>query len=273
MSIFAFIIGACLGSFANVTMTRLNALSLWSRSKCLSCGLPIYKRDNIPIISYLLSSGRCRHCHSRYSSRYLWVELLMGLVGLIVWDKSYIVDSPIYMSLLHYGLYMSLFTILLSISLYDIKHKIVPTQLSSALIINGLLLILLRLYDNHHQFGLMTNTIQYNAFIELLGGVLTALPYATLFIFSRGRWVGFGDVLVYLGVGWGLGLVAGLYTFLYSIWVAGLFTLVWYVTNSNRKGFMKIEIPFAPFIAIAALLAYTYSMDILGIHNVLLYGF
>lgn len=273
MSIFAFIIGACLGSFANATMTRLNALSLWSRSKCLSCGTAIYNRDNIPIVSYILRMGRCRHCHSRYSSRYLWVELLMGLVGLIVWDKSYVIGAPMYMSIISYALYMSLFTILLAISLYDIKHKIVPTQLSSALIINGLLLILWRLYGGNNQFGLMANTIEHNAFIELLGGVLTALPYATLFIFSRGRWVGFGDVLVYLGVGWGLGLVAGLYTFLYSVWVAGLFTLVWYMTSATRKGFMKIEIPFAPFIAIAALLAYTYSMDILGIHNVLLYGF
>ena len=160
----------------------------------------------------------------------------------------------------------------MSIALYDIKHKIVPTQLSSALIITGLLMILFRLYISPLGYGLMNNTIEHNAFIEILGGFVTALPYAVLFFFSRGKWVGFGDVLVYAGVGWAMGLVNGLYIFLYSVWIAGLFSLAWYTMEKN-KNVMKLEIPFAPFIAIATLLVYVYNMDILGIHNVILYGF
>ncbi len=272
MPIFAFIIGACFGSFANVIMTRLNALSLLTRSKCFSCGAKVNNIDNIPVISYLILRGRCRHCKSKFSSQYMWVELTMGIVGVIIWMKVAAVDMPLYISMINYFLDLSLFTILMSIALYDIKHKIVPTQLSSALIITGLLMILFRLYISPLGYGLMNNTIEHNAFIEILGGFVTALPYAVLFFFSRGKWVGFGDVLVYAGVGWAMGLVNGLYIFLYSVWIAGLFSLAWYTMEKN-KNVMKLEIPFAPFIAIATLLVYVYNMDILGIHNVILYGF
>ena len=197
---------------------------------------------------------------------------MMAMIGLLVWYRVYVPSAPMYMNWIHYGLDITLFTILMGISLYDYKHKIVPTQLSTALIINGVLQICVRLYDHTDQFGLLNNTIQYNAFIEAIAGVITALPYTVLFFVSRGRWVGFGDVLVFAGAGWALGLVNGIYVFLYSIWIAGLFTIVWYGLEKKRD-YLKIEVPFAPFIALASLLVYMYNMDILGIHNVIMYGF
>lgn len=271
MPIFAFIIGTCFGSFANVIMTRLNALSLLSRSKCLSCGHRISNWDNIPIVSYMLLRGKCRHCKSKFSSRYMWVELGMGVLGYMIWIK--VGDNPnLYLAILHYLLDLILFTILLAISQYDYRHKIVPTQLSIALMIDALLQIALRLYDHSDQFGLLTNTLSYNALLELGGGVLAAAPYALLFIISRGRWVGFGDVIVYAGVGWALGLVNAVYIILYSIWIGGLFTIVWHAIEKKRN-YLKMEIPFAPFIALAALIVYIYNSDILGIHNIVMFGF
>ena len=272
MPIIAFAIGASFGSFANVIMTRLNALSLLTRSKCLSCGTQIKAYDNIPILSFILLRGKCRSCESKFSSTYMWVELFMGMVGLLVWDRVSAMGLSTGLTLAHFTLDIMLFTILMAISLYDIKHKIVPSQLSTALLFTGLLTVLLRLYDQQDHYGLMgDHSLMYNGGMELLAGVITALPYALLFFFSRGRWVGFGDVLVFLGVGWALGMVNGVYVFLYSVWIAGLFTVMWYMME-KKSNIMKMEIPFAPFIAIGTLVAYAYTSDILSIHNVLLYG-
>lgn len=271
MSIFAFIIGACLGSFANVIMTRLNALSLLSRSKCLSCGALIRKRDNIPIISYLIRRGRCYACQSKYSSHYLWIELAMGVVGVIVWANVYDATMPMYISITKYTLDLIAFTLLICISAYDMKHKIVPPQLSLSLIIVGLVLSITRLWMPHTD-GLLYVSMD-NAFFELLGGLLTATPYALLFLVSRGRWVGFGDVLVYAGVGWAFGLVSGISIFLSSIWIGSIFVIIWSYMHRGRKLNMStIEIPFAPFIAIAALIVYAMHIDILGIESIIRYG-
>ncbi len=298
MSIFAFIVGACLGSFANVIMTRLNALSLLSRSQCLSCGHPIRKRDNIPIISYLIRGGKCYTCNSKYSSQYMWVELAMGAIGVIVWSHvtsgsifdMYVVSDtmPMYVYILRYSLDMIVFTLLMCISTYDIRHKIVPIQLSLSLIIVGLILAMTRLWmpgiDTY--VGLGTGIVYGhlsvdNAFVEILGGLLTALPYALLFFVSRGRWVGFGDVLVFAGVGWAFGLVSGISIFLSSIWIGSIMVMVWTMIHkqsaskagvTHEQNIAKVEIPFAPFIAIAALLVYTLHLDILGIQSIIMYG-
>lgn len=277
MSIFAFIVGACLGSFANVIMTRLNALSLLSRSKCLSCNVPIRKRDNIPIISYCIRRGKCFACQSIYSSQYMWVELAMGLIGLIVYYHVYDEAVPMYVSIIRYSLDMIVFTLLMCISTYDMRHKVVPVQLSLSLIIVGLILAMTRLWVPSIE-TILYRGIMDNAFIEILGGLLTAMPYALLFFVSRGRWVGFGDVLVFAGVGWGFGLVSGVSIFLSSIWIGSVFVLVWSIVHRQSAlgmkvvSMSKIEIPFAPFIAIAALLVYTFHLDILGIQSIIMYG-
>jgi leader peptidase (prepilin peptidase)/N-methyltransferase len=79
---FAFMVGATVGSFLNVVVARLplEKSLIWPGSRCGTCYKPIKVFfDNLPIISYLLLRGRCRHCGTQFSSRYLWVELGTGL--------------------------------------------------------------------------------------------------------------------------------------------------------------------------------------------------
>jgi leader peptidase (prepilin peptidase)/N-methyltransferase len=76
--------GLLWGSFFNVMIFRLpQEQSLVSpASHCQKCGAPIRWYDNVPVISYLLLSGRCRHCKASFSLRYLLVEVLVGLLSL-----------------------------------------------------------------------------------------------------------------------------------------------------------------------------------------------
>jgi leader peptidase (prepilin peptidase)/N-methyltransferase len=79
----AFVFGLLFGSFANVVIHRIpRGLSIvHPRSRCPGCEKPIAFYDNIPVISYIVLRGRCRHCATRFGPRYLVVELLGGILA------------------------------------------------------------------------------------------------------------------------------------------------------------------------------------------------
>jgi leader peptidase (prepilin peptidase)/N-methyltransferase len=76
-----FLFGLVFGSFLNVCIYRMpRELSVVTpRSACPSCGKPIAAYDNIPVLSWLILRGKCRHCQARISARYAVVELLTGV--------------------------------------------------------------------------------------------------------------------------------------------------------------------------------------------------
>ena len=80
-----FLFGLAFGSFLNVCIYRLpRGLSVITpRSACPACNQPIAFYDNIPVLSWIILRGRCRHCRARISARYLLIELLTGALFLI----------------------------------------------------------------------------------------------------------------------------------------------------------------------------------------------
>ena len=86
----AFVWGLLWGSFANVVIYRVpNEMSVVRpRSRCPRCEQPIAAWDNIPVLSYLLLRGRCRHCREPMGMRYLVVELLTGVLGFALYMQQ-----------------------------------------------------------------------------------------------------------------------------------------------------------------------------------------
>lgn len=82
-----FILGACVGSFLNVCIHRIpQKISIvWPRSRCPQCSTVIAWRDNIPLISWLVLRGACRHCRARIAFHYFIVELLTAFLFLMCW--------------------------------------------------------------------------------------------------------------------------------------------------------------------------------------------
>ena len=121
---FIFLLGCCLGSFLNVCIYRLpqNVSIVSPRSFCPRCHTSIRVRENLPLLSYFLLRGRCRHCGEKISWRYPLVEALSGgfAVGLF----------------LKFGLTLSLFSFfafsaaLLVITFIDLDHRIIPDVIS-----------------------------------------------------------------------------------------------------------------------------------------------
>jgi prepilin signal peptidase PulO-like enzyme (type II secretory pathway) len=92
-SVVAFVFGCCIGSFVNVIIYRWpRDLSIRhpKRSFCPVCEHPIAARDNIPLLSYILLRGQCRHCHTRISTQYPLVELATGLAFVLVYDAFFV---------------------------------------------------------------------------------------------------------------------------------------------------------------------------------------
>jgi len=121
---FVAVFGAMLGSFLNVCVYRLprGESVILPASHCPGCGKPIAWYDNVPVLSYLVLRGRCRHCGVRISLQYPLIELAVGLIwaGAAIWF-GLSVDA------LRAAL---LATLALGIALTDARHYIIPDEFS-----------------------------------------------------------------------------------------------------------------------------------------------
>lgn len=121
---FAFVYGLAIGSFLNVVIYRVPAEQsvVSPGSRCPRCGHAIGLRDNLPVLSYLLLRGRCRHCGGGISLRYPAVELFTGLVfAAVAWRFGAGWLTPLY----------ALFgAALIAGALIDFDHQIIPDEIS-----------------------------------------------------------------------------------------------------------------------------------------------
>ena len=87
MTVLVVLVGLAVGSFLNVCIDRLpdGQSILRPRSHCPVCKTVLAARDLVPVLSYLLLRGRCRHCTTPIPRRILFVEAGSGLMLLLVW--------------------------------------------------------------------------------------------------------------------------------------------------------------------------------------------
>jgi leader peptidase (prepilin peptidase)/N-methyltransferase len=124
-------VGACLGSFANVVVARvpLGQSVVHPPSRCPHCGVPIRAWHNIPVLSWLWLRGRARCCGAPISARYVVVELVgMGLGWAVV-----ALDGMTPQAMVH-GLSL---LFLVCVALIDAEHWIIPEGLSVGLLVTG----------------------------------------------------------------------------------------------------------------------------------------
>ena len=131
--VFAFVLGAAIGSFLNVCIYRLPrdlSVNQPRRSFCPSCKKPIPWYQNLPLLSWLLLRGKCANCGSRIAFRYFAVELLTALLFLAVWLAF---PWPI---ALVYWVFVSLLVVATFI---DFEHFIIPDEITIGGTVAGVL--------------------------------------------------------------------------------------------------------------------------------------
>lgn len=249
--ILVFIFGAIIGSFLNVLALRFNTgITVGGRSKCMSCGKQLTWKELIPLFSFIFQKGACKKCKSSISWQYPLVEFLAGAIFVLIFFKFQPIDMLTAFTTL---LYIFISCILLVICVYDIKHKIIPDQFVYTFIFATLI-------------GLCvggTSWLHTPSISAFLAGPLLALPFAFLWIVSKGTWMGLGDAKLVLGIGWLLGINAGVNAIVLSFWIAAVISLVW-LFATYKKFKPRTEIPFGPYLILGMYLALLFNIQVLN---------
>lgn len=240
-----FILGLIIGSFLNVLVFRRGSKAITGRSACLSCGALIRWYDNVPVLSYLIVRGRCRSCGSRISVQYILVEILTGALFAAVGVETLSRSVPLT------ALSLIAVALLVAISVYDLRHTIIPDEW--VYVFCGVAIA-----------SIFLAPVQQLP-LALLAGPFAALPLFVLWLVSRGRWMGFGDVKLALGIGWLLGPLYGIVAVFFAFVIGAVISVAILLPLPSIVGFlrkrgiarfraggaaftMKSEVPFGPFL-------------------------
>ena len=223
-------LGLCFGSFSNVLVYRLpRNLSIWGpRSYCPSCEKTVAWYDNIPLLSWLLLRGRCRHCAAPISPRYLLVELAGAVCALAgVWSAGF--------TLL--GLSNAVFLLLLfNVALIDWRHMIIPHTLTLTGMVLGLV------------FGHFAASQLGDALVGLLvgGGSILVVSYGYK-LFRGVVGMGGGDVML-MGM---IGAFLGVWGVLGVLFGGALLGSLFALTRGRGRIDGAAKLPFGTFLALA----------------------
>ncbi|MEI7463154.1 MAG: hypothetical protein WCK03_02025, partial [Candidatus Taylorbacteria bacterium] len=100
-----------------------------------------------------------------------------------------------------------------------------------------------------------------------IAGPLLALPFALLWLISKGTWMGLGDAKLVLGIGWFTGIGMGINAVILSFWIAAFVSIIWlFITYGRFKA--KTEIPFGPYLILGMYLVLIFKIQIIDIHLV-----
>lgn len=255
---FSFLFGLIVGSFLNVLIYRHNTgWGIGGRSKCFSCSKTLTARELVPLFSFLFQGAKCRNCRSKISWQYPAVELSTGILfALSAWHffsginiKHSVFNVLGVLGAVSFFLTLIIMAILVVITAYDLRHKIIPNEYVYLFAIVALAIRLAIFW----QSGFI--------WLDLLAGPIFATVFASMWLFSKGRWMGLGDAKLVLGIGFFLGFAKTLTALLFAFWVGalvGIFLLFFF----PRQTTMKSEIPFAPFLVFGTLLSYFVSFTL-----------
>ena len=257
-----FIVGLCLGSFVNAAIWRIKHKKdlLFGRSECTKCHYKLGILDLIPVVSWLSLGGRCRKCNTRISTQYPLVELATGalfVASLAFWPFSFATVPH----LILFCLWLCACVTLVFLFVYDLKWLILPDKAVVILCLIGLGMTIVYGIDAQSMIQFLQNLV-----FSLL--ILSGF-YLLLYMYSKGKWIGFGDVK--LGVGLAL-LLCNWQLALIALFLANLFgTLVFTPLMVMQKVKRTSHIPFGPFLIAGTIVAMLWGQSIVEWYNAVVY--
>lgn len=225
-----FLAGTIVASFLTVCVRRLpRGKSVVSpRSHCPECGTTLGPLELVPVLSYLLLRGRCRHCGKKISISYPAMEVGVGLIFLLI-----VVGRGATVWTLNYLVLASLVVVAAGI---DLNHGVIPDRLTLPWMAVGVAAGALG--------GLREVTMRIVGLFAC-GGLVFLIA-----LLSRGG-MGGGDVKLMALVGSFLGPWGGLASFMVACFIGAAVGIGLIVAGLKKR---KDEIPFGPFIAAGAII-------------------
>lgn len=253
--------GIIIGSFLNVYLYRLHTgKSLAGKSHCLSCGTGLRPYELFPLLSYIFLRGKCRTCKSYIPVRYFLVELLTGVL--------FVATALMATDLVSLGIALIFVSVLVVITVYDLYHLIIPDELVIYLAFLAIL---------EQGYLLFKGLSVYDFGYNILAASLGSLFFYSLWHYSKGKWIGFGDVKLALPLGIMVGSAGAFSMIVVSFWVGAIIGLgmLAYLALKRRgqphlrllpqRLTMKSAIPFAPFLIIGFLSVYLFGIDVIAL--------
>jgi leader peptidase (prepilin peptidase) / N-methyltransferase len=220
-----------LGSFLNVVIHRLprGESLVHPRSRCPICETQIAGYDNIPIVSWLVLRGRCRHCGARISPRYPAVELITALVFAAVvlvrgFDDDLIIELPFVAALI-------------ALAGIDLDHKLLPNKIVYPLAAWGVVAVLIADRDD---------------VVEHLAAGAGAFLFLFVAVLAYPRGMGMGDVKLAgaMGIYLGASVIPALLVAFLTGSVVGLAIIAREGAEARKKA-----VPFGIFLALGGIVA------------------
>ena len=258
-ALFAFVLGAVVGSFLNVCICRMpQGESVVSPpSHCPKCDYRIRWYDNIPILSYLLLRGKCRGCRAPISLMYPLVELLNALLALGLFLRilppRLLAEAPLDIVMRQGGVFALLFVFcsaLVVVTFIDLEHQIIPDSITLPGIVIGFAASFFI-----PQLGWVNSLIG----IVAGGGSLLLIAYGYELV-AKKEGMGGGDVKLLAMMGAFLGWKA----IIFIIFTASLIgSVIGVSVMLAQKKDASLAIPFGPFLAGGAVLYIFYGKRII----------
>ena len=234
--------GALVGSFLNVVIHRLPARRslVTPRSRCPGCDAAIAARDNVPVLSWLMLKGRCRHCRAAISARYPLVELLTALTfATVALVRGVDLDL---------ALELPFAAMLIAVAVIDLEHRIVPNRILGPAAVWAL------------GAGAVVRTGELGELAVAGAAAFLCLLLAAL---ARPGGMGMGDVKLagVIGLYLGASVVPALLVAFAAGSLVGIAMIAREGAGARKKG-----VPFAPFLALGGLVGLLAGPELVGLY-------
>jgi leader peptidase (prepilin peptidase) / N-methyltransferase len=249
----AFLAGLLIGSFLNVCIYRMPrdlSIVFPARSFCPACGQTIAWYDNIPLVSYLMLRGRCRHCAKPIPLRYLLVEALTGVLFFV-----FVLAFGPTLTSLKWCVFSAL---ILGAMFSDIEERILPDEFTLGGLALGLVFSFVAPFERGLASFFLAPFLAHRWLSpaeSVLAAVLPALMLwglAELYLRIRHKeGLGLGDVKMVAMIGAFVGLEGAVQTVMLGSVLGSVIGLI-YIYGA-RKDPSSYELPFGTFLGIGAL--------------------
>jgi len=266
--VFALVFGLVIGSFLNVVILRLPLGKSIStpRSQCPKCKKLIAWYDNLPVLSYILLGGRCRHCNKEISKRYPLVEAFTGVVSVLLYLRFGLG--------LEWSIFLSFCAALIALALIDMDHRTLPDPIT----LNGIWIGMVANFILAPESAFAARILRWIGLeltnprvVALIGSVIGMLVgggllwgVAEAYLRLRGvEGMGFGDVKMMAMVGAVLGAPLTLFTIMVGSLLGSIIGVLFIQLAGKTR---EYELPFGTFLSIGGIVAVLYGDTLIQLY-------